>query len=566
MPLQYRRRSEVEEQVQPLTKSEQIAQYITTREEQLSDILDELLSFWYMNRNLTPRTAKLLADLLWRASEQNRLTVTPDELAIVLAAVPPLVPTYIVGPPGGGKTSSLVRIPIRLAELLDRELIDVRQYVRNLRDFEELYNEVYKNPQKYVLYSYITGGQITREYYALPILTHVPARELAEARNIVQSWILPPEIAIHVPPREAIREALQELEEEYSTRGGNLRELEMSLLYGEPASRNIISKLVEKLPIGFLVIDEALQAFPEFVEQYIMALTGQRTWQSQQLNPLTRLILIWNPPEYNEAVRRAPIPTYRRGFIIEVTVPTPEQVWNYAAVKYYKETGRELPFELYLLYRAVTASGRTISPTEQMMIAAEQSTPFTTPAGLVRWLLTLADYYYALNLPPEEKIPVIYRIGLGIAKGLLAPTDIERLRLYVEHEVPKPEEILEEPSKWLETLRNAEAKGIEPIIRSRMLLELGYYLANKLTPENISKLVQLIREGKLDELDLELLLTSLANALYSELRDKEKLINSLVHIYDKILDYVYKIENMEEKKTLLKKLRTAFVKVLSTIG
>jgi len=421
------------------------------------ELARRLLEWWYLN-------AEFPHDLFTRyveAVEELSGKVSPDMLMVEIARTPPNRPIYIVGAPGIGKTSTCLRFAELESRVIGRELVLLNLY-NDPRDIEHLLEEAYRDPARYYFLSYITGGEITREFYAIPVGAYLDIDKLLNLAKSgsVQYWQIPVRVLVFTFLR---------------------RKIDLRILMGEvPLSPSLARELLNEVSIGVLIIDEALQAFPEFVRNYIMTLTGQRMWAGRHLSPLARLVLIWNPREHNEAVLDPPLPTFRRGCIVHVSAPSREEVWNYFVKLYREYRGKEPPTFLYTLLNVVCVM---LSSRDEMRDCARRYLPYNTPASIVAWLLELADLcqYEATCL----------RYGKYLARRYLSPDSVARLELYEKIKVPTGSELLRDPSLFREVLQDyAKRSMLEmEVVKHRMLMN----LVDEIVEKNVKVINQLVR-------------------------------------------------------------------------
>jgi len=412
------------------------------------------------------------------------LSLRPSEIPFFLALTPRNVAILLRGRPGVGKTSSVDYFARLEAEALGREYLNLEKYERNIKDLLDVIEQVQKSPEKFYIASYLKGWDITRETFAIPISSMASLREMLEYPTLttIQKWIIPPKVAIFLVPPEKWSQAESEHPE--------LREVLHEYISGEVPLINPrhVRVLLEYFPLGVLFIDEALQAFPDFVKMYIMGLAGERHWGGYKLSPLARLIFAYNPAEFNKAVATPPEPFYRRVAVVEVIPPTVEDFLNYVERKLRLMGYGELSPLTKVLIRGLE---RYLIPTEEIIERAVEElggAPYPTPASLFRFIVSALPYLreYERTGSPElaKTIAKLAYSTVGSEVG----SQIEQMLRIV---VPPAEEIIRNPELFKETIQRyaSEQSSLAPILaelaRSRMLLNLINYVLSR--PEYASE-------------------------------------------------------------------------------
>lgn len=453
--------------------------------ENILKLLKELVAASYGLKPLSPKARQELLRLYYEGKlgsiETERIKVSPKYLPLILARTAPWSTVYILGPPGVGKTTAIQDLARMEADVLGRELIDVGELVESAEDIESAINDILKNINKYYLYSYVTGGEITREFYGIPVGAFANLEDILRLKNVGRSqvWQIPPRILLLTVQGEVMNRLIRKILNEVNAPRREVESVIESLMMGKLASpvtasewvKKIINELMNNLPVGMLVIDEALQAFPEFVNYYLMPLAGERKWMSRRLSPFARLILIWNPPEYNEAVQSPPKPALRRAEIMEVSEPTVEEIWEY----FLRKTSGMPPPPTWMkaLLRTISIAG-LLPTTEEMSEAVEKTLPYTTPATIVDFLMKLLSALYAFGYPNEQiRLSEIQPIAVEIARKVLSPKHVSLVRNFFTIHVPSGKELLSNPELFKKTINEYANKGMDILAKYRMLIELA---------------------------------------------------------------------------------------------
>jgi len=456
------------------------------------------------------------------------LCLSPSELQIFLAYVPRNVPVLVRGVPGIGKTSSLREFARVEAEALDRELIDLSYFGREREVLFDLLREVFKSPEKFYVLTYLKGWDITRETYAIPLSAVVRLDELIRDPMLssVQAWSIPPGVyALTLPASR-----LEELRREH----GDLYTTVLDYIDGVVplANPNHVKILMRYFPLGMLIIDEALQAFPEFVNMYIMGLAGERHWAGLKLSPLVRIVFMYNPPEYNRAVTTPAEPFFRRVEVVEVVPPSADEFLNFVEDKF-RELGRTVPRSLRLIVYSLEDK---LKPSiDQVEKAVEKNLPYLTPASLFHFAIRVAPLLELYESNPSSDI--IDEI-VKLATAILGPDIAMEIGTILQTYVPTGAELLEDPDKWIETLdKYSDDLPRQEYARQKMIQNVITHITS--SPEKIYEKVEkfailITKMHKTNTLKISEI-SDIVNALLREIQRKygsEKLSQTIVKLQE----------------------------------
>ncbi|NPA70008.1 MAG: hypothetical protein GXO26_04305 [Crenarchaeota archaeon] len=435
----------------------------------------------------------------------ERVKASPRLVPHILAQTPPNISTILLGAPGIGKTSSVLEFARALAEATGRELISTIG-IGDPHDIEVLIDEVRSRPEKYIVFSYIHGPEITRTTYA------VPATVLdREARS--QRWLPPPQVALVAVTLSMKRRV------ESTFRDTSLIDeviIGQLPLYPLGRLRELLRELLRTVPLGVLFIDEALQAYAEFVEHYMSSLVGERKWANTYISPLVWIVLSSNPSTYVKTILNVAGNVPRRLRWIEVTTPSASELANYV-----RERLRRLGVEpnenvISMVERAEPYLTATVNDVEKSI---ERGHSYPTPAGWLR--LAMALQAYGLDRDRAELEATLY---LGPDAGKHVARLIRELNFNIM-------EILEKPLQYLDTLSRFDercriASLVTRLVKERQdtsivekyvhLLEILYVKGMISLEEAGDRIIQLLREVKGSPLEREIILKVMRSSLYVE--------------------------------------------------
>ena len=458
-----------------------------------------------------PKSLSELAEVLEKArglkrERERAFTLMPTQVKITITELPKLLeivprnwPILLIGPPGVGKTKGAQTYVQEEAKKEGRILVPVHLLTEEA--IAKMIEKIRKEPWKYYLYLYLHGGRLTEEYQGIPRIGF-------EAESLVKplaAFLSALASAATGKKVEIKPEELMKLSSEYLSKYGvswkvpmkiapfivqlgeeaiesGLAQKVLQFLEYEVPPKELEEELKKYLPMGTIIIDEATQAPPFFVETMVQGLTGEYTWGEHLISPLTRLILAANPPEYNIEAKYFPEPVLRRVLPVEVLPPTHYEMWYYIREKY-----PEAPSEI-LAFLAARPSLRLAS-SEEIKQRVKKFQPYPTPAGWARLAGLAASILRGeRTISPEWMYRITaWLLGEDVAKALYD---------FMLIKTPPPEEILKKPELFFKRLEEEKEEAARELARLKMIIELIDYLrANKhRAAELVDALSNLLRE------------------------------------------------------------------------